>query len=254
MRHFIKVFCIALAMLIASCGETTPPPPGSESNPLCTTKIDSTVPAWVKQSFTCIEAFMSGTDIIIKTKSLPPYKSYYYGEGNPMFEPIPAGQTPNLQNKIVAQNFQFTISSKPVVNATTTRTMQGPIGVAVNSVVFFNNLNADLVPLVQEFKAFDGGNAHPTRTGIYHYHIEPIKITNNDAKLVGVLRDGFPVYGQKDEDGTVPGNLDSAHGHKHATTFFPNGIYHYHITPVDPYIASDYRGTPGEVTGLPIMQ
>ncbi|MFM7150461.1 MAG: hypothetical protein ACKO23_11510 [Gemmataceae bacterium] len=24
--------------------------------------------------------------------------------------------------------------------------------------------------------------------------------------------------------------MDAYHGHKHATTEFPNGIYHYHIT------------------------
>jgi hypothetical protein len=43
--------------------------------------------------------------------------------------------------------------------------------------------------------------------------------------------------------------LDKFHGHTLATADYPSGIYHYHITSVDPYInGSGYYGTPGTVS------
>ena len=41
----------------------------------------------------------------------------------------------------------------------------------------------------------------------YHYHCEGDYLTTDDAKLIGFLRDGFPVYGRKDMDGSCPGDL-----------------------------------------------
>lgn len=44
-------------------------------------------------------------------------------------------------------------------------------------------------------------------------------------------------------------DLDNYHGHSHATTEYPNGIYHYHITDEVPYLNGDgYYGTPGTIT------
>ena len=87
---------------------------------------------------------------------------------------------------------------------------------------------------------------------MYHYHIEPTYLTNkfNDDAFLGLLADGFPVYGPM-EDGEMITNddLDEYHGHIHETADFPNGIYHYHITSEDPYInGNGYYGTPGNIT------
>ena len=65
--------------------------------------------------------------------------------------------------------------------------------------------------------------------------------------LIGVLLDGFPVYGTKETTGAAPSSLDSCNGHTHATTEFPSGIYHYHVTAVSPYISGCYKGTAGSV-------
>ena len=43
--------------------------------------------------------------------------------------------------------------------------------------------------------------------------------------------------------------MDEYHGHSHATSDFPDGIYHYHTTADDPYLnGSGYYGTPGTVS------
>jgi YHYH protein len=144
----------------------------------------------------------------------------------------------------------------------------GAIGVSVNGVGIFNNQAAPGDTLSNEFVTFDDGNGHPTPGGAYHYHIEPIKITVNDGKLVGFLRDGFPVYGRKEEDGKFPLYNDVCtvstaltvkycrpmpkrlpNFHCHPTTLFPNGICHYHVMDSDPYIAGWYAGDPGALGG-----
>ena len=77
----------------------------------------------------------------------------------------------------------------------------------------------------------------------------------NDAKLIGWLRDGFPIYGRKDTTGVVPTNLDANGGHVGPTQNYPNGIYHYHCSNVA-YMSSrfyilkagSYHGTKGTFT------
>ena len=72
--------------------------------------------------------------------------------------------------------------------------------------------------------------------------------STSGSTLVGILLDGFPVYGPEEVDGSAPADLDECNGHIHATPEYPEGIYHYHITAVPPYICGCYRGTPGSST------
>mgnify|MGYP001572441001 FL=1 len=82
--------------------------------------------------------------------------------------------------------------------------------------------------------------------------MEPLYLTtqNGKAALLGFLLDGFPVYGPLENGSTVvSSSLDQYNGHTHATTEYPNGIYHYHITDDAPYInGGQFYGTPGTTT------
>ncbi len=206
--------------------------------------IASGVPEWVKNNFSCASISVSGTNLVFKTKDLPPFKSYYYGSSHSQYEALPSGNHGN-PNKIQEQSVTLTIPSSPTVAGATTATGLGAIGITVKGTLLYNNQAAPGDTLANELATMDQSNGHPTNIGQYHHHTEPTKLTNNDAALVGVLLDGFPVYGRKDEDGTYPSNLDASNGHTHATTLFPDGIYHYHITTSDPYIAGSYKGKPG---------
>ena len=64
------------------------------------------------------------------------------------------------------------------------------------------------------------------------------------------MTDGFPVYGPIENGKTVATkDLDAYHGHTNATTEYPAGVYHYHITADDPYInGSGFYGMPGTVS------
>ena len=53
------------------------------------------------------------------------------------------------------------------------------------------------------------------------------------------------------ENGTelTSDDLDAYHGHTDATTDYPDGIYHYHITSDDPYInGAGFYGSAGTLT------
>lgn len=71
--------------------------------------------------------------------------------------------------------------------------------------------------------------AHPQMSGVYHYHSEPLSISNDDPNFIGVMRDGYPIYGRRDSDGTIPG-LDGNGGHGGVTVDSAGQVvYHYHV-------------------------
>src|SRR2546428_641231 len=77
-------------------------------------------------------------------------------------------------------------------------------------------------PLGAEILSFDRYNGHPSPSNQYHYHIEPVWLTASDkAAFIGVLLDGFPVYGPQDGNGITPTDLDSCNGHMGATSDYP---------------------------------
>lgn len=196
----------------------------------------------------------SGATRVVSTTDIPDHKSPYfpptdaryeaYNGTNPLFSLNP--------NRIATQALTFRIPSSPAVASTVTATPLGPIGVAVNGVAIFNQYAGPNQPLTNEVNSFDQYGGHPQQTGQYHYHVEPLWITAHVGKsaLIGVLLDGFPVYGPVENGKTlVTADLDALHGHTGATPEFPNGIYHYHVTADAPYInGSGFRGTPGTVS------
>ena len=193
--------------------------------------------------------------VIFTTADLPNHASPYWDQSNPLYEPYNGSnasfnQNPNM---IEEKNIVFTIPLNPKVAQTNEETRLGPIGVSRNGVVFFNQYaGPDNQPLTFEVNSFDQGAGHPTGTDIYHYHIEPLFLTKEfglDAFL-GLLADGFPVYGPMENNSVITNDdLDAFHGHVSATVEFPDGIYHYHITDADPYLnGNGYYGTPGNIS------
>lgn len=193
--------------------------------------------------------------VIFTTPDLPNHTSTYWETSNALYEPY-NGTNPNFNqnpNLITEQNIVFTIPLQPVAAETNEETRLGPIGISRNGVVFFNQYaGPDNQPLTSEINSFDQAAAHPTGAGIYHYHIEPLFLTEDfgaDAFL-GLLADGFAVYGPMENGEEITNaDLDEFHGHISATTEFPDGVYHYHITSEDPYInGGGYYGTPGNIS------
>lgn len=198
---------------------------------------------------------LTDDSVIFTTADLPDHESPYWEESNPLYAEYDGTNADfNLNpNMIEEKNIVITIPLNPAPAATNESTSLGPIGVSRNGVVFFNQYaGPDNQPLTFEVNSFDQGAGHPTGTNMYHYHIEPLSLTEQfgaDAFL-GLLADGYPVYGPEENGLEITNDdLDEFHGHTSATEHFPNGIYHYHITDADPYLnGNGFYGTPGNIS------
>jgi hypothetical protein len=212
-----------------------------------TTPTTSGVQAIYAQFVSGVTVSIDGATVTLRTNDLPDHKSPYWGTSSANYESPHAGMQVN-PHLIASQNLTFRIPSSPSAAAATSDTPLGPIGISVNGVVFFNQYAAMRQPLTSEIVSFDKYNGHPSPSNQYHYHFEPVSITaSSRSRLIGVLLDGFPVYGPIDSDGTTPSGLDACNGHTGATPEFTSGIYHYHTTTAVPYISGCFRGTAGTV-------
>lgn len=192
--------------------------------------------------------------LVITTTDVPDHKSMYFDANHAQYEAY-SESDPNFKknpNSISSQNYTFKLPRYPSEASVKSATTGDGIGVTVNGIVLFNQNAAPGDDIMDELYTFDQYEGHPQNTGVYHYHTEPIWVTEqkgNDA-LIGVLLDGFPLYGPMENGKEITNDdLDVYHGHTSATADFPNGIYHYHITDEFPWINGDgYFGTSGTFT------
>jgi hypothetical protein len=157
---------------------------------------------------------------------------------------------------VVAKSYTTSVPTDPVIADATTDTGGGAIGVMISGGVLFNPYEGDGVTVAVSSNFTQNGvpfldtcNGHPLPDGgTYHYHGVPYCITDEvdtdgeHSVLIGVLLDGFPVYGPQGADGAAPTDLDACSGHTGPTPEFPNGVYHYHLTETAPYSIPCYKG------------
>jgi hypothetical protein len=190
------------------------------------------------------------TSMIIHTHGIPNHPTAKFpadrdsGNGNP--------------NYIQEQEETFYLPLDPKVNArhitTTTNNSNhalpmGPIGVAVNGVVFFNPFdmgNRDASDLM------DRCCGHPNQDNQYHYHKYPICLNSPWADdgtahspLIGWAFDGFPIYGPYESRDLMAKDARGEHALNGFNLHFDSQRgWHYHVTPgVFPYLIGGYWGT-----------
>lgn len=212
---------------------------------------------WLK--FSCnVTLTKSGSNVTVATKSMPDYKSYYYSSTDVCYEAFSSTARKANPNKIASQTISMTIPYAPTVASSATATPDGAIGIAANGVVIFDNTAAPGDDIYNEEATFDKCDGHPEKTSKYHYHSEPGAVSNADSGFIGVLRDGFPVYGRLDyETGAVATGLDSQGGKTGKTVdSTTTSVYHYQTNLQSNGTASVYfltkgyySGTPGACTG-----
>ena len=123
----------------------------------------------------------------------------------------------------------------------------GPVGLAVNGVVFYNPFDANMT---DASNIMDRSCGHPSPDNRYHYHKYPICVNTPfvdkgeaHSPIIGFALDGFPVYGPYEASGEMakdskenPLNAFNAHYDK------VRG-WHYHATPGKfPYLIGGYMG------------
>ncbi len=243
-----SIACIVLLATL-SCSK--------DSDDTDNTNNTTPVPAVYQKIYGATSVAVEGNYVVIKTSGLPDHKSPYYKNTqweSTLYEAYNGSNSAWSQNPntISSQSFTFKLPLTPSVDAAHGATPLGPIGVSINGLPIYNQYAGPNQPLTSEINSFDQYNGHPQMTGQYHYHIEPTYLTNKYGKnaLLGFLLDGYPVYGPLENNKTiVNADLDQYHGHTHATTEYPAGIYHYHITADEPYInGNGFYGVKGTVT------
>ena len=158
-------------------------------------------------------------------------------------------------NTIRVQEFTFRLPLEPRKADEITRLPMGPIGVALNGVVFFNPFEQGGMNAVEGYSEvwLDSCCGHPQQTGVYHYHKYPTCVKSpfpddgtRHSPVIGFAFDGFPIHGPYESDGVMAKDLegdrslDVCNGHEDAERG-----YHYHVTPGRfPYVIGGYRGVP----------
>jgi hypothetical protein len=239
-------FSVSAVLLALACSTPTTPSAATSSTTTTGTTTGA-APTWYSKFSSAVTVSTDGSNVLLRSTGVPDHASPYWGVGNPLYEAPHAGMQLN-PNRISTQSLVLRVPSAPSA-ATPSDTPMGPMGIAVNGVALFNQYAAGRSPLTNEILSFDRFNGHPQQTGQYHYHLEPLWLTARDgeAALIGVLLDGYPVYGPRESGGALPSGLDTCNGHTHATADFPSGSYHYHVTTSVPYISGCFAGRPGSI-------
>ena len=250
------IFGAALcSMLLFACSSDDTEPSDGNSDPVNTATYDISGILSKFDNVAGLSYRIDGNVVVFTSDGLPDHKSPYWGQGHAMYEAY-NGTNPNWNlnpNSISSQTLTLRIPLKPSEATNKQETSLGAIGISLNGVPFYNQYaGPNNQPLTNEINSFDQYFGHPQNSGQYHYHIEPTYLTANFGKsaFLGLLADGFPVYGPEENGQTVTSaDLDVYHGHVGATIDFPDGIYHYHITADAPYLnGNGYYGTPGNIT------
>lgn len=181
--------------------------------------------AWLR--FSCrVTLSVSNGVVTLSSDGQPDYASNYFPTSSACYAAYaPAFPDPN---QIAAQSLSVHASLTP--DASAQAMGLGPVGMALNGVALFDNQAAPGDDIFRESGSFDECQGHPQQQGMYHYHSEPYALSSDDARLIGVLRDGYFVYGRRDADGSVPTDLDAAGGHVGTTPDSPSTpVYHHHL-------------------------
>jgi YHYH protein len=247
LKTVLTLSSIALITCLNSC----------KSDDTTTTPATTTVPTLFSANFkSAVTLSSDGTSITAKSKGVPDHVSPYWGVGNTLYEAQTAGRNLTPGN-LAEQNFVMVIPISPVAATTKEATSLGPIGMALNGVAIYNdreggNVQVDAGTLL----TFDRAGGHGGPGALYHYHFNGDFTSKDDAKLIGWLRDGFPIYGRKcSSTGTYATGLDTNGGHTTTTTEYTTATYHYHCSNVS-YMNSvyyvlksgSYHGTKGTFT------
>lgn len=215
---------------------------------------------------------LSGNEIIIETNGLPNHESPYWSNttarsaidpmGNELNTPAAAQNHPLFVEPTVTSHemmapgniddfngsFTLIIPASPQKASSSSATGLGAIGISVSGSVIYNDEEGPNIPLDGAVGSLDFNGAH-TGPQSYHYHLEPVSFSKDDGNLIGVIADGFLLYGRRDyPSNDYPTDLDESGGHFGPTPHNPEGEYHYHIQN-ELYLNQFYILFPGDYQG-----
>jgi hypothetical protein len=212
--------------------------------------IDSTLSAAFDEFDTGNTTIMlDGDEVVIETNGLPNHTSPYWSSTHNLYveATVATGLAPGNIDDFNG-SYTLRIPAIPSKASSSSATGLGAIGIAVTGSVIYNDEEGPGVPLDNAATSLDYTGAH-TGPQSYHYHLEPKAWSEDDDKLIGVISDGFLLYGRKcTSTGTYPTDLDGSGGHTSNTSHSSTELYHYHIQN-ELYLNQYYILFPGDYQG-----
>jgi hypothetical protein len=206
-----------------------------------------------------------GCTVALESAGKPDHTSSYWDSGNDSglyVEPedatlFDAQRSPgDIEDYI--NDYNLTVSVSPELASSSSATPLGAIGISISGAPIFNDSEGNGDVSLGVIQGFDRNGAH-TGPQTYHYHLEPQAISHDDDSLVGIMADGFLVFGRRCySTADYPTDLDESNGHTSVTLYTGSGAedgeYHYHVS-TEQYLNGDYylifpgnfQGTPGDI-------
>lgn len=209
---------------------------------------------------------LDGNEVSIESNGYPNHTSPYWSsttarpgtaasaEDHPLFsEPVSTTYEAMAPGNIddFNGNYNLTVPASPSKASSTSSTGLGAIGMAISGGMIYNDEEGPNVPLDNAVVSLDYNGAH-TGPQSYHYHLEPKAFSDDDSNIIGIISDGFFLYGRKcTSTSDYPTDLDASGGHT-STTQYSEGAeeYHYHIQN-ETYLGAYYILFPGDYQGTP---
>jgi len=244
------VAALASLFLLTACGgDDTSPDDGAGDDGSGTNELHAAYAEFADD----FNIYLDGDEVVIETDGLPNHESPYWSPGHDLYvEPTVADPDEIAPGYIDEFNGSYTlrVPVNPEKASSTSSTGLGAIGIAVSGSVIYNDEEGPNVPLDNAASGLDFNGAH-TGPQSYHYHLEPKAWSDDDENLIGVISDGFFLYGRKcNSTGTYPTDLDASGGHTHTTQHSTEAEYHYHIQN-ELYLNQYYILFPGDYQGTP---
>lgn len=267
-RRFLIALCSAA--VLTSCnkdGDTTDTSTTNQTEG----SLHAAFSAFDSDNFTI---YIEGAEVVLESNGLPNHTSPYWSNttartatdpmGNTLTTPAAATNHPLFVEPTVTSysdmapgniddfngSYTLRVPLSPSKANSTTSTGLGAIGMAVSGSMIYNDEEGPNIPLDNAVVSLDYTAAH-TGPQSYHYHLEPKAWTDDDDALVGIISDGFFIYGRKCfSTGTYPTDLDASGGHTAMTQHSDEAEYHYHIQN-SAYLGQYYIIFPGDYQGTP---
>lgn len=270
----ISLVTLLLCVFLIACGDDDATNSEmEEENPTTPATLHSAFAEFDDEHYTIM---LDGNEVVLETDGLPNHTSPYWSNTNertingPMgtmvteaaaedhplfvmptvtsFDQMAPGNIDNFNG-----SYTLRVPASPTKASSTTATGLGAIGLAISGAVIYNDEEGPNVPLENAVGSLDYTGAH-TGPQSYHYHLEPTAWSQDDDTLIGIISDGFFLYGRRcHSTGTYPTDLDASGGHTATTQHTSTEEYHYHIQNElylnEYYILfpEDYQGTPSRI-------
>lgn len=230
-KNIITLFLLLSIGFIVSCGsdDDTAEPTDSDGVSTPTAAFDDFNQSAVTISF-------SGDEITISSNALPNHTSPYWTQNDDLYiNPIVASAGGISPGNITESSYTLVVPTAPSLASSSSETGLGAIGLSVTGVPIYNQSEGPTDVTEGTASGFDWAGGHSGPTG-YHYHIEARDVgetsplTIDDDRLLGIMSDGFLIYGRKcNSTGTYPSDGDASNGHTSTTQHSDEAFYHYHI-------------------------